>query len=160
MKVTSMMDATAPPSSRQELVERYCAAVERGDWKAMATARQDLAVLPEYEVAMGIRHAQAALAAATTRLTAAQTELDRGEQALTDARDRAPLAAEQASLPADPRTQARLVATAAHWRDVLPTLVEAVARAEARYRDNAQAVAEARAYLSRLLAEARDRVRS
>jgi len=91
-----MTDRT-PPASRPELVDQYRAALGRGDWQAMLAAKEQLAARAEYDVAMEIRRAQENLRRARTRLEAVQTERSVVKQALEDARERAPLAAEQAA---------------------------------------------------------------
>lgn len=153
-----MTQITDVPPARQELIKQWRAAVGRGDWQAMLVAKEELAVRVEYDVAMEIRLAQQILARARTRLEAAQTERSVAGQALEDARERAPLAAEQASLVASPRTKAQATAVAAHWHDAIPTLEQAVTAAERRYQENAQAVSDAEDRLKQLLTAAYVRV--
>ncbi len=148
----------APPASRQELIDRYCASVDRSDWQGMLAAREGLAARAEFDVAMEIRLAQQILARARTRLEAAQTERSVAGQALEDAAERAPLAAEQASLVADPRKRAEVHAAAAWWRDQIPTREEALQAAAGRYRDADRIAVAAQERLDQLLTAAYARV--
>ncbi len=152
-----MTDAT-PPASRQELIGQYCAAAARCDWRGMYAAKQEMVAREEYDIAAEIRRAQEALHRAETRVTAAHTELSVAEQALVTGRDSAPLAAEQASIVANPRLMAQATAAAAYWCDALPKLEQAVSAAEKRCQDKTQSVSNAQAHLDRLLAAAYARV--
>ncbi len=152
-----MTDRT-PPASRPELVDQYRAAAQRCDWQAMLVAKEELAARAEYDVAMGFRRAQQILGQATTRLTAAQSERSLMEQALEDARERAPLAAEQAAACGDPRKKAEAHAAAAWWRDQIPTREDALLAAEGRCRDADHIASDAQATLDQLLATAYARV--
>ncbi len=148
----------APPASRQELIKQYCSAADRTDWQAMLVAKQELAARDEYDLAMQIRLAQKILANATTRLEAVHTERGVAGQALEDAAERAPLAAEQASLVADPRKRAEVHAAAAWWRDQIPTREEALQAAAGRYRDADRITVAAQERLDQLLTAAYVRV--
>jgi len=152
-----MTDRT-PPASRPELVDHYRAAAQRCDWQGMLVAKEELAARAQYDVAMEIRRAQQIRGQATTRLEAAQTERSVARQALEDARERAPLAAEQAAVPADPRKTAAVHAAAAWWRDQIPTREEALQAAEGRCRDAGQIASDAQANLDSALAMAYARV--
>jgi len=152
-----MTDRT-PPASRPELVDQYRAAAQRCDWQGMLVATQELVVRAEYDLAMAIRQAQQNLDWARTRWEAAQTERSVAGQALEDARERAPLAAEQVSVAGDPRKTAEVHAAAAWWRDQIPTREEALQVAEGRCRDAGQIASDAQATLDRLLATAYARV--
>jgi len=152
-----MTDRT-PPASRPELVDQYRAALGRGDWQAMLAAKEQLAARAEYDVAMEIRRAQENLRRARTRLEAVQTERSVVKQALEDARERAPLAAEQAAASGDPRQTAVVHAAAAWWRDQIPTREDALQAAEGRCRDADHIASAAQATLDRLLAAAYARV--
>ncbi len=154
-----MTDRT-PPASRPELVDQYRAAAQRCDWPAMLVARQELAARAEYDVAMAIRQAQQNLDWARTRLEAAQTERSVAGQALADARERAPLADEQASLVADLRTRAATTATAtvAYWRTEIPLRERTLLAAEGRCRDADRIALDAQATLDSALATAYTRV--
>jgi hypothetical protein len=152
------MTDTTPPASAQELIKQYCAAVGRTDWAGMLAAKEQLAARAEYAVAMEVRLAQQNLARATTRLTAVQSERSVARQALEDARERAPLAIEQAPpVSNDSRVMTRATIEA-HWRDALPQLEEVVTAAETRYQDTTQAVSDAQERLDQLLAAAYARV--
>ncbi len=153
-----MTQITDVPPVRQELIKQWQAALGRGDWQAMLVAKQELAVRVEYDVAMEIRLAQQILARARTRLEAAQTERSVVGQALEDAAERAPLAAEQASLVADPRKRAEVHAAAAWWRDQIPTREEALQAAAGRYRDADRIAVAAQERLDQLLTAAYARV--
>jgi len=152
-----MTDRT-PPASRPELVDQYRAAAQRCDWQGMLVAKEELAARAEYDVAMEIRRAQQILGQATTRLTAAQSDRGLMEQALEDARERAPLAAEQVAVVVDPRKMAEVHAAAAWWRDQIPTREDALQAAEGRCRDADHIASAAQATLDRLLAAAYARV--
>ncbi len=153
-----MTQITDVPPARQELIKQWRAAVGRGDWQAMLVAKEELAVRVEYDVAMEIRLAQQILARARTRLEAAQTERSVAGQALEDAAERAPLAAEQASLVTDPRKRAEVHAAAAWWRDQIPTREEALQAAAGRYRDADRIAVAAQERLDQLLTAAYARV--
>jgi len=152
-----MTDRT-PPASTQELVKQWRAALGRGDWQAMLAAKEQLAARAEYDVAMEIRFAQQILARARTQLEVAQGELSLAGGALEDARERAPLAAEQAAASGDLRKTAVVHAAAAWWRDQIPTREEALQVAEGRWRDADHIASAAQATLDRLLAAAYARV--
>jgi len=152
-----MTDRT-PPASRPELVDQYRAAAQRCDWQGMLVAKEELAARAEYDVAMELRRAQQILGQATTRLTAAQGELSLAGGALEEARERAPLAAEQAAASGDPRKTAEVHVAAAWWRDQIPTREEALQVAEGRWRDADHIASAAQATLDRLLAAAYARV--
>jgi predicted nucleic acid-binding Zn-ribbon protein len=152
------MTAAPSPTSRQELVDQYRSAVGRTDWAAMLAAQEGLAARAEYDVALEIRRAQEALRRARTQLEAAQTERSVVKQALEDARERAPLAAEQAAASGDLRKTAEVHAAAAWWRDQIPTREDALQAAEGRCRDADQSASDAQATLDRLLAAASARV--
>jgi len=154
-----MTDRT-PPASRPELVDQYRAAAQRCDWQGMLVATQELAARAEYDVAMAIRQAQQNLDWARTRLEAAQTERSVARQALADARERAPLADEQASLVADLRTRAATTATAtaAYWRTEIPLRERTLLAAEGRFQDADRIALDAQANVERLLAAAYARV--
>ncbi len=154
-----MTDRT-PPASRPELVKQYRAAAQRCDWQGMLVVQEQLAARAEYDLAMEVRRAQQILGQATTRLEAAQTERSVAGQALADARERAPLAAEQAAVPADPRKTAQATAAAAWWRDQIPTREEVLQTAEGRCRNADQSASDAQATLDRLLGAAYGRVQS
>ncbi len=153
-----MTQITDVPPVRQELVKQWRAALGRGDWQAMLAAKEQLAARAEYDVAMEIRLAQQILARARTQLEAAQTERSVAGQALEDARERAPLAAEQASIVGDPRKTAEVHAAAAWWRDQIPTREDALQATEGRCRDADHIASAAQATLDRLLAAAYARV--
>jgi len=146
------------PPARQELVKQWRAALGRGNWQAMLAAKEQLAVRVEYDLAMAIRQAQQNLDWARTRLEAAQTERSVAGQALEDARERAPLAIEQAAVVVDPRKRAEVLAAAAWWRDQIPTREEALQAVEGRCRDADQSASDAQATLDRLLTTAYARV--
>ncbi len=152
-----MTDRT-PPASTQELVKQWRAALGRGDWQAMLAAKEQLAARAEYDVAIEIRFAQQILARARTQLEVAQGELSLAGGALEDARERAPLAAEQAAASGDLRKTAVVHAAAAWWRDQIPTREEALQVAEGRWRDADHIASAAQATLDRLLAAAYARV--
>jgi len=152
-----MTDRT-PPASRPELVDQYRAVAQRCDWQGMLVAKEELAARAEYDVAMEIRRAQQILARARTQLEAAQGELSLAGGALEDARERAPLAAEQAAASGDPRKTAVVHAAAAWWRDQIPTREDALQVAEGRCRDADQRASDAQATLDRILATAYARV--
>jgi len=152
-----MTDRT-PPASRPELIKQYCAAVGRTDWAGMLAAKEQLAARAEYDLAMAIRQAQQNLDWARTRLEAAQTERSVAGQALEDARERAPLAAEQVAASGDLRKRAEVHAAAAWWRDQIPTREEALQATEGRCRDADQIASDAQANLDELLASAYARV--
>jgi len=154
-----MTDRT-PPASRPELVDQYRAAAQRCDWQGMLVAKEELAARAQYDVAMEIRRAQQIRGQATTRLEAAQTERSVARQALADARERAPLADEQASLVAGLRTKAATTATAtaAYWRTEIPLRERTLLAADGRCRDADQIASDAQATLDRLLAVAYARV--
>jgi len=152
-----MTDRT-PPATRPELVDQYRAAAQRCDWQGMLVATQELAARAEYDIAMQIRRAQQNLGQATTRLTDAQSQRGVVQQALEDARERAPLAAEQAAASGDPRKTAVVHAAAAWWRGQIPTREDALQAAEGRCRDADQSASDAQATLDRLLATAYARV--
>jgi len=154
-----MTDRT-PPASRPELVDQYRAAAQRCDWQGMLVAKEELAARAEYDVAMEIRRAQQILGQATTRLTAAQSDRGLMDQALADARERAPLAIEQAAASGDPRKTAVVHAAAAWWRDQIPTREDALLAAEGRCRDADQIASDAQATLAQLLATAYAHVQS
>ncbi len=156
-----MTDRT-PPASRPELVDQYRAAAQRCDWQGMLVAKEELAARAQYDVAMEIRLAQQILARARTRLEAAQTERSVAGQALADARERAPLADEQASLVADLRTRAATTATAtaAYWRTEIPLRERTLLAAEGRFQDADRIALDAQANVDRLLAAAYARVQS
>ncbi len=153
-----MTQITDVPPVRQELVKQWRAALGRGDWQAMLAAKEQLAARAEYDVAMEIRLAQQILARARTRLEAAQGELSLAGGALEDARERAPLAAEQAAASGDPRKTAVVHAAAAWWRDQIPTREDALQAAEGRCRDADHIASAAQATLDRLLVAAYARV--
>ncbi len=153
-----MTQITDVPPARQELVKQWRAALGRGDWQAMLAAKEQLAVRVEYDLAMEVRRAQKILATATTRWDAAQTERGVAGQALEDARERAPLASEQAAVVVDPRKTAEAHAAAAWWRDQIPTREEALHAADGRCRGADQSASDAQATLDRLLATAYARV--
>jgi len=155
-----MTQITDVPPSRPELVKQWRAALGRGDWQAMVVAKEELAARAEYDVAMEIRRAQENLRRARTRLEAVQTERSVVKQALEAARERAPLAAEQAAASGDPRKTAVVHAAAAWWRDQIPTREEALQVAEGRCRDEDQSASAAQATLDQLLATAYARVQS
>lgn len=152
-----MMDIPTP-ASRQDLTARYRVAVERGDWRAMVAAQQELAVRAEVDIAAEIRRAQAVLTTATTRLEAGYSELSRAKHALIAARERAPELAEQAGGVLEPRTKARWTAAAQAAAAAIAPAEHDVAAAESRCRDNEQAVIDAQARLDRLIAAACERV--
>jgi len=152
------MTTATPPASAQELIEQYRAAVDRTDWAAMVAAQEGLAARAEYDVAMEIRLAQQILARAKTRLEAVHTERSMAGQALEDAREHAPLAAEQAAVVVDPRKTAEAHAAAAWWRDQIPTREDALQAAEGRCCDADQSASDAQANLDQLLAAAYARV--
>lgn len=154
-----MTDRT-PPASRPELVKQWRAALGRGDWQAMLAAKEQLVVRVEYDLAMAIRQAQQNLDWARTRLEAAQTERSVAGQALEDARERAPLAAEQVAASGDLRKRAEVHAAAAWWRDQIPTREDALQAAEGRCRDADQRASDAQATLDQLLATVYARVQS
>ncbi len=154
-----MTDRT-PPASTQELVDQYRAAAQRCDWQGMLVAKEELAARAEYDMAMELRRAQENLRRARTRLEAVQTERSVVKQALEAARERAPLAAEQAAACGDPRKKAEAHAAAAWWRDQIPTREDALQAAEGRCRDEDQRTSDAQATLDRLLATAYARVQS
>ncbi len=149
---------TPQPASRQDLTDRYRAAVKRGDWRTMVTVTHELAIRDEYDIAAEVRLAQGALDRATTRLEAAHTDLSVAQQALADGRERAPLAIEQAPIVSnDSRVMTRATITA-YWRDALPKLEQSVSAAEGRCQENAQRVSEAQERRDRLLTAAYARV--
>ncbi len=154
-----MTDRT-PPASTQESVDQYRAAAQRCDWQGMWSATQELAVRAEYDIAMAIRQAQQNLDWARTRLEAAQTERSVAGQALADAREHAPLAADQASLVADLRTRAATTATAtaAYWRTEIPLRERTLLAAEGRWRDADHIALDAEERLDRQLVAAYARV--
>jgi len=153
-----MTQITDVPPARQELIKQWRAAVDRTDWQAMLAAKEQLVARAEYDVAMEIRLAQQILARERTRLEAAQTERSVAGQALEDAAKRAPLAAEQASLVADPHKRAEVHAAAAWWRDQIPTREEALLAAAGRYRDADRIAVAAQERLDQLLTAAYARV--
>jgi len=153
-----MTQITDVPPVRQELVKQWRAALGRGDWQGMLAAKEQLAVRVEYDLAMAIRQAQQNLDWARTRLEAGQSELSLAKQALEDARERAPLAIEQAAASGDPRKTAVVHAAAAWWRDQIPTREEALQAAEGRCRDADHIASDAQVTLDQLLATAYVRV--
>ncbi len=155
-----MTQITDVPPARQELVDQWRAALGRGDWQAMVVAKEELAARAEYDVAVEIRRAQENLRRARTRLEAVQTKRSVVKQALEAARERAPLAAEQAAASGDPRKTAVVHAAAAWWRDQITTREDALQAAEGRCRDADQRASDAQATLDQLLATVYARVQS
>ena len=153
-----MTQITDVPPVRQELVKQWRAALGRGDWQAMVVAKEELAVRVEYDLAMEVRLAQQNLDWARTRLEAVQSERSVAGQALADARERAPLAIEQAAASGAPRKTAAVHAAAAWWRDQIATREEAIQAAEGRCRDADQSASDAQATLDQLLVSAYARV--
>ncbi len=155
-----MTQITDVPPARQELVKQYRAAAQRCDWQGMLVVQEQLAARAEYDLAMEVRRAQQNLDWARTRVEAAQTERSVAGQALEDARERAPLAIEQAAASGDPRKTAVVHAAAAWWRDQIPTREDALQAAEGRCRDADQRASDAQATLDQILVSAYAHVQS